>query len=86
MPEICRFLGIVIGMYYKDHNPPPFHAYYGEHDAAIVVHDGTVLSGSLPRRAMAHVQEWRLAHIAELEADWQRARASQLLEPIEPLE
>ena len=34
MPEISRFLGIVIGMYYKDHNPPHFHAYYGEHEAA----------------------------------------------------
>ena len=86
MPEISRFLGIVIGMYYKDHNPPHFHAYYGEHDAAILVQDGAVLSGSLPRRAMAHVQEWRQAHVAELEADWQRARANQPLERIEPLE
>ena len=47
-PEISRFLGIVIGMYYKDHNPPHFHAYYREHEAAIVVQDGAILSGSLP--------------------------------------
>ena len=70
MAEIRRFLGIVIGMFYKDHNPPHFHAYYGEHDAAIAVQDGALLSGGLPRRAMAHVQEWRQAHLAELEADW----------------
>lgn len=73
-------------MYYKDHNPPHFHAYYGEHEAAIVVEDGAVLSGSLPRRALGHVQEWRQAHVAELEADWQRAKARQPLTPIEPLE
>jgi Domain of unknown function (DUF4160) len=84
VPEISRFLRIVIGMFYKD--PPHFHAYYGEHDAAIAVQDGAVLSGSLPRRAMAHVQKWRQAHVAELEADWQRARPRQPLEPIEPLE
>ncbi len=86
MPEISRFLGIVIGMYYRDHNPPHFHAYYGNHEAAIGVRDGAVLWGSLPRRAMAHVQEWRGAHSAELEADWQRARDRQPLAPIEPLE
>jgi hypothetical protein len=60
--------------------------FYGEHDAAIVIQDRAILSGSLPRRPMAHVQEWRQAHVAELEADWQRARASEPLKPIEPLE
>ena len=86
MPEISRFLGIVIGMFYKDHNPPHFHAYYGEHEATIVVQDGTIQSGSLPRRALAHVQEWRQAHVMELQADWDRARAREPLIPIEPLE
>ena len=86
MPEISRFLGIVIGMYYKDHNPPHFHAYYGEHEVAITLQDGAVLSGSLPRRALGHVQEWRQAHVAELEADWHRAKARQPLNSIEPLE
>jgi hypothetical protein len=38
---------------------PHFHAYYGEHEAAIAIRDGSVLWGSLPRRAMGHVQEWR---------------------------
>jgi hypothetical protein len=86
VPEISRFLGIVIGMYYKDHNPPHFHAYYGEHEAAIAVADGAVLWGSLPRRALGHVQEWRQAHVAELELDWQRARNREPLSPIPPLE
>ena len=59
MPEISRFLGVVIAMFYNDHNPPHFHAYYGEHEAAITIGDGEVLWGSLPRRALGHVQEWR---------------------------
>jgi hypothetical protein len=86
VPEICRFLGIVIGMYYNDHNPAHFHAYYGDHEVTIAVRDGAVLSGGLPRRALAHVQEWRQLHVEELELDWARARNRQPLNPIEPLE
>jgi len=61
VPEISRFLGVVIGMFYKDHNPPHFHAYYGDNAAAIAIQDGAVLWGHLPRRALGHVQEWREA-------------------------
>ena len=86
MPEVSRFLGIVIGMFFNDHNPPHFHATYGEHEAAVSIRDGVVLWGSLPRRALGHVQEWRQAHLAELEHNWGRARAKQLLRPIAPLE
>ena len=86
MPEISRFLGIVIGMYYSDHNPPHFHAYYGDHEAAVAIADGRVLWGSLPRRAMSHVLEWRQVHSAELEEDWARARQREPLKPIQPLE
>ena len=72
VPEISRFLGIVIGMFYKDHNPPHFHASYGDHEAAIGIHDGAILWGGLPRRALAHVLEWREGHVAELAEDWER--------------
>jgi len=75
VPEISRFLGIVIGMFYKDHNPPHFHAYYGDHEVAIGIQDGTVLWGSLPKRALAHVREWRQGHVAELLEDWPCAPA-----------
>ena len=47
MPEISRFLGIVIAMFYKDHNPPHFHATYGEHEIAVRIGDGEVLWGKL---------------------------------------
>ena len=86
MPEVSRFLGIVIGIFFNDHNPPHFHATYGEHEAAVSIRDGVVLWGSLPRRALGHVEEWRQAHLAELEDNWTRARAKQLLRPIAPLE
>ena len=86
MPEISRFRGVVIGMYYKDHNPPHFHATYGEHEVAIAIGDGAVLWGSLPPRVLGHVQEWRQAHQAELEDDWGRARRQQPLNAIAPLE
>jgi hypothetical protein len=86
VPEISRFLGIVIAMFYRDHPPPHFHATYGEHEAAIAIGNGAVLWGSLPRRALAHVQEWRQAHVAELEEDWERALARRPLNPIAPLE
>ena len=86
MPEISRFLGIVIAMFYKDHNPPHFHATYGEHEIAVRISDGEVLWGTFPRRALGHVLEWREAHQAELDEDWERARAHQPLKPIDPLE
>jgi hypothetical protein len=86
VPEISRFRGVVIGMYYKDHNPPHFHATYGEHEAAIAIRDGAVLWGNLPGRVLSHVGQWREAHLRELEDDWERARRQQPLNAIAPLE
>jgi hypothetical protein len=85
MPEISRFLGIVIAMYYRDHAPPHFHAIYGEFEATVEVESGYV-NGQLPRRALAHVQEWRTLHKQELADIWNLARASRPLPRIEPLE
>ena len=62
MPEISRFLGIIIAMYYNDHAPPHFHARYGEFEAVIAIATGDVVAGSLPRRALALVREWRELH------------------------
>ena len=85
MPEISRFLGIVISILYRDHEPPHFHARYGEHKIAVRIGDGTVW-GNFPSRALAHVQEWRALHATELMEDWNRARALEPLKPIKPLE
>jgi hypothetical protein len=85
MPEISRFLGIVIAMYYRDHAPPHFHAVYGDHEITVEIATGAV-NGSFPARALAHVQEWRSLHSQQLDELWALARASRPLPRIEPLE
>ena len=85
MPEISHFLGIVIAMYYRDHAPPHFHAVYGEYEATIAIATGEV-NGELPKRALAHVQEWRNLHCEELLDTWTLARTSKPLSRIDPLE
>ena len=85
MPEVSRFYGIVIRMYFADHWPPPFHAEYGEHEALIGIEDLRVIAGDLPARAFGLVEEWALIHQAELSALWRKARRSEPLTKIEPL-
>jgi len=86
MPEVSRFLGIVITMYYNDHDPPHFHAFYGEYEIRVVIENGEVLSGVFPRRAQKHVLEWARLHTSELKMNGTHARARQPLKTIEPLE
>ncbi len=85
MPEISRFLGIVIAMFYRDHQPPHFHALYGDFEVTVGIEDG-VVRGEFPRRALAHVLEWYQLHRDELRQDWELARARRPLRPIAPLE
>ena len=85
MPEICRFLGIIIYMVYDDHNPPHFHAVYGNFEIAVEI-TGGIVTGRFPRRALAAVLEWHLMHRDELLEDWELARRHEPLKPIVPLE
>jgi hypothetical protein len=55
MPEISRFLGIIIGMFFNEHNPPHFHARYGNDQAEIDIQTLRIIEGNLPRRAKAMV-------------------------------
>jgi hypothetical protein len=86
MPEISRFLGIIIAMFYNEHNPPHFHARYGEYRIEIAIQTLSVLAGKLPPRAMGLVMEWASRHQDELMADWELARQSAELKRIAPLE
>ncbi len=86
MPEISRFLGIIIAMYYNDHNPPHFHAKYGEHEAVVAIETGEVVDGRLPPRVLGLVQEWREYNKSELTEDWELARERRALRKIKPLE
>ena len=85
MPVISRFYGILIVMYFNDHNPPHLHAKYSGAEARYDF-DGNVIEGSLPRRASRIVTEWIGLHRGELNNNWERARTGQPLLPIEPLE
>ena len=86
MPELSRFFGIIIAMYYNDHGPPHFHAKYGGDQASIRIDNGEILEGALGSRALRLVEEWRNLHQAELASDWARAQARQPLTKIDPLE
>lgn len=85
MPEISRFLGIVIRMHYRDHAPPHFHAEYEEHEITVEINSG-VVNGRFPRRALIAVLEWYELHCDELRDNWQLARQDQPLHRIDPLE
>ena len=66
MPEISRFYGIIIRMYAGDHPPPHFHAEYGEEAAQIDIRTGSIIAGSLPRRALRLAQDWAELHRQQL--------------------
>ncbi len=85
MPTISMFFGTAVRMYYDDHAPPHFHAYYAEHDAKIAIATMEILRGKLPRRALAMVLEWAVAHRGELMENWHLASRHEPLKSIEPL-
>jgi len=84
MPEISRFYGIVIAMYFRDHEPAHFHALYGDYEVTVAIGDGTI-EGRFPKRALALVVEWYERHRVELEENWRRVLEKKPLEPIEGL-
>lgn len=85
MPRISEFYGIVVEMFWSDHNPPHFHAKYGEFRAEFDIQTLGVLRGRLPAKANALVIEWASLHQQELIDRWAQARNHLPLEKIEPL-
>ena len=85
MPEISRFLGIVISIYYNEHNPPHFHAEYGEFQITVEIESG-IVNGKFPRRALNAVLEWYVLHNEELMQDWELSLKGKPLNKIKPLE
>jgi hypothetical protein len=86
MPEISRFFGIVVGMFYGDHSPPHFHVRYGEQRAIVAIESVAVLRGHLSPRVLGLVTEWAALHKPELLEDWDLALRNEPLRPIAPLE
>ena len=72
MPIVSIFFGIVIRMFHREHAPPHFHASYQGFEALIAIADGSVIAGSLPRKALAIVQDWATNHRPELMQNWQK--------------
>lgn len=85
MPELCRFYGIIIRMFWADHPPPHFHAIFGEHEALIAIRTSEIIEGSLPLGANSLVSQWIALHREELLEIWELARESKPLRKIEPL-
>ncbi len=86
MPEVSRFFGIVIRMYYDDHPPPHFHALYQNQEIQVGIDPIMILNGQLPRRAISMVVEWAAFHQEELMENWRRLEEDQLTDKIDPLE
>jgi len=86
MPEICRFYGIIIRMFFRDHLPPHFHVEYAEYKAKINIIDGEVIEGELPQKALRLVQAWAEIHRDELLINYEQSiKEGGIISRIEPL-
>lgn len=85
MPEICRFLGVVIYINFGDHAPPHFHVQYAGSEAVIDIEAVMLSDGSLPPRIRRVVLEWAHVRQPELRSAWERARRFEHPERIDPL-
>ncbi|MDR1610377.1 MAG: DUF4160 domain-containing protein [Candidatus Symbiothrix sp.] len=85
MPVLSHFLGIIITMYFNDHNPPHFHAKYNEYRAEIAISNLSVKEGNLPPRILGLVMEWAELHKQDLMNNWILLKETGNYEQIEPL-
>lgn len=85
MPRICEFLGISIYVYYEDHAPPHFHAFYSGDEVVIRIADLSIIRGSFPARALGLLMEWAALHSDDLAVVWARASRHEPLGRIDPL-
>jgi len=86
VPEISRFFGIIIFMYFDEHNPPHFHAKYGEERAVVSINELKVMEGRLSRRPLSLVLEWANEHRNELLKNWNNLQTTGEYAKIAPLE
>ena len=86
MPELSRFYGIIIRMFYGDHAPPHFHAVYQGEQVQINIETLAVMNGSMRRRALALVLEWAALRQVELRQAWNQATNNKEPSKIQPLD
>lgn len=83
MPEICRFYGIIIKIFFtNEHNPPHFHAVYGEYNGSFLIENLEMYEGDLPKKAQNLIMEWALLHKDEIINMWD----TKTLKKLPPLE
>ena len=86
MPIVSTFFGIIIRMFFDDHNPPHFHAEHQGQEAEVDF-DGRITEGEIrSSTARRLIKQWARLHRAELEANWKRGKALKSLSQIPPLE
>lgn len=86
MPVISIFYGIVVKIYYSDHNPPHFHAQYGDEEVIIEIKTGRVLNGTLPKRPLNLLRMWRLQNKDQILEAWMKAQECVNPGKVKPLE
>ena len=84
MPEISGFYGIFILMNFSDHQPPHFHAWYGNYKTIVNIKDDKI-KGEMPSRAVKLILEWLELHRDELLDNWERSQSGRTLNKVEPL-
>ena len=87
MPEISRFFGIIISMYYNEekHHLPHYHARYNEFKATIAIDGNQILEGNLPPRVYGLIVEWSSLHKEELMINWNQLKEKKPVNKIQPL-
>ncbi|MFN7275205.1 MAG: DUF4160 domain-containing protein [Bacteroidota bacterium] len=85
MTQISYFLGVIIRMFYRDHNPPHFHAFYADFEGIFDIEKNELIGGELPPRVLGIVTEWTALHQDELLENWEKARQQESLKTIAPL-
>ena len=85
MPTISTFYGLVVLMFWDDHDPPHFHVRYAGDEALVRIADLWIIEGELPRRAERLLLEWAGEHRAELMENWELCRSLRPLKTIAPL-
>jgi len=84
MPEISKFYGIIVRMFFDDHNPPHFHITYQEYEASVNIENG-IVKGEMPRRALKLVFDWLDLHKDELFDNWKSMQETGEYNKIDPL-
>ncbi len=86
MPQISRFFGIIIYMFFDDHNPPHFHAHYADYKAVIGINDFALLEGKMPAKTLGLIVEWAVIHQKELQKNWELMEKDLPMKKIDPLQ